>query len=471
MPPSLPRLLSLLAAATAAAFDPAQRLAAGVRLGRGTDAAAAIAEALAARPAWIASDARLLADPTETLRDFAESDAAALRALLSKHAYTASAVAARFGVAERTVAPAAYARPATRTAVPPPPAADGLDVLLQLFVLGLSVPAASVKAGLGPAGAALLRRLGATQPCGLDAALAAPTIALTPLDAGLADLVFATDWRPPVAAALADGVEPVMYLSSCSLAMAQHLARLGGPRATVLDMFCGSGVLGIAAAATAPPGAPRPAVVCADANPRALRFAAFNAALNGRGSDVEVVACDVWEPGGGGGALSANAQYDLVLANPPFVPVPPGVGGYDAFSDGGGAAGCGVLRRFLSGVPARLAAGGAAAVVTELADAERWPERLEDDLWRGAGLEGALLRERVPWTAGEYAQRRGGAEGAAAWRSHLDGGGVASMSRALLFARRGGETRVRDLPVDGCWSTRASAAAAVWARVSDAPPA
>jgi methylase of polypeptide subunit release factors len=80
------------------------------------------------------------------------------------------------------------------------------------------------------------------------------------------------------------------------------------PDARILDVGCGSGAGGIAAALAAAEAAPR--LVLADINPRALRFAAANAAHANCGS-AWLVEGDLY------GAV--DGQFDLIVANPPYL--------------------------------------------------------------------------------------------------------------------------------------------------------
>ena len=153
-----------------------------------------------------------------------------------------------------------------------------------------------------------------------------------------------------------------MYIGSDSLglirmaAIAAHEAAArptpenGGPerRVRVLDLCTGSGVQGIAFARLMALRGASAAVTCADINPRAARFARFNAALNGLDAEtagdcgVEVRLGDLYAAVASPAPEDADAPFDVVLANPPFVPVPQelnaGVMRYGLFADGGGLA-------------------------------------------------------------------------------------------------------------------------------------
>jgi 16S rRNA (guanine1207-N2)-methyltransferase len=80
-----------------------------------------------------------------------------------------------------------------------------------------------------------------------------------------------------------------------------------GEGARVVDLGCGSGILGIGAALAAPGGR----VLLADSNARSARAARENAVRNGAaGNMLVLLACDL-------GAVR-DASFDVVLANPPY---------------------------------------------------------------------------------------------------------------------------------------------------------
>jgi hypothetical protein len=84
----------------------------------------------------------------------------------------------------------------------------------------------------------------------------------------------------------------------------------------VLDVFAGSGVLGLMALRL---GAAM--VDFVDINPRAVRFVSENCARNGFAADrYRAIEASV-------GDFSSGGPYDVVLANPPFVMTPPGIQG------------------------------------------------------------------------------------------------------------------------------------------------
>ncbi len=87
--------------------------------------------------------------------------------------------------------------------------------------------------------------------------------------------------------------------------------------------------------------------MASDITPRCAHFARFNARLNGVEDSVDVRVSDVWESLG-------DAQFDLIVAHPPYVPA---LSHRFDFRDAGGD-GEHVTRRIVEGAPAHLARGG-----------------------------------------------------------------------------------------------------------------
>ena len=157
----------------------------------------------------------------------------------------------------------------------------------------------------------------------------------------------------------------------------------------VLDVCTGSGV----AALLAVPRATSTTAV--DANRTAVLAARANAVLNGR--RVRVLHGDLFAP-------VAGREFDVVLANPPYLPVPA-----DARSElgssawDGGPNGRGVLDRLCEGAATVLRPGGALFVVQSvMADHERTLSLLAQ-----AGLDAAVAA-RHTGPLGPLARRHAG---------------------------------------------------------------
>jgi len=184
------------------------------------------------------------------------------------------------------------------------------------------------------------------------------------------------------------GCAPVPYDQVMAVgADSRHLAHatVRGPVGSALDLCTGSGVQALLAA----PHAQR--VLAVDINPRAVRCTRFNAQALGA-ANLEAVEGDLFEPVRG-------ERFDLITANPPFVPSPVNALG---FRDGG-ASGEDIQKRIFASLPDRLAPGGIAQVITELGEREGEPVtgRLREWL-AGAPIDIYVLRV-ASYTAAQYA--------------------------------------------------------------------
>lgn len=168
-----------------------------------------------------------------------------------------------------------------------------------------------------------------------------------------------------------------------SLGLVRVAPRL--PRRATLDLCCGPGTQTLAAADYSE------RVVGVDLNPRALRFARFNAAVN-RIDNATFLCGDAYAPLDG-------ARFDAIVSNPPFVPWPPDDA--ELLYRGGGARGDDVLARILAGAVDRLDPQGSLTVCADLADAAGLPARIRT--WQGVERRTLiLLQHRVELL--EYAE-------------------------------------------------------------------
>lgn len=117
----------------------------------------------------------------------------------------------------------------------------------------------------------------------------------------------------------------------------------------VLDLGCGTGVIGIAASLCPKVSS----VVCADINPDALALASKNAALNFAQKKMSFVQSDLF------GSL-ANEKFDTISFNPPYLPTAQDekVAGPLNRAFDGGADGRAVTSAFLSEFSGHLSKGG-----------------------------------------------------------------------------------------------------------------
>ncbi len=217
-----------------------------------------------------------------------------------------------------------------------------LGTAVRLFFLESSERPAAMRRLLSPAAHAVLRR------AGLLAAQAGGSCARLRIDVYgplylLADRRFASPDRGALGLPAGDMVYPP---GSDSVMLADAVPARDGER--VLDLCTGSGIQAIAVAARAR------AVLAVDVGARAAAVATINAAMND--AAVEVRVGDLFAPVRG-------ERFDLILANPPFVPGPQRGPAYHS----GGPRGDRVLRRVITGLPRHLRDGGRAVVISHIA--------------------------------------------------------------------------------------------------------
>lgn len=148
---------------------------------------------------------------------------------------------------------------------------------------------------------------------------------------------------------------------------------------SVLDLCTGSGAVAIAAALA---GAGR--VTAVDLSRRAVAAARINARLNGMG--LRALRGSLFEPLG-------DERFDLIVANPPYVPAEVGRSPRGARAWDAGAEGRELLDPLLAEAPTHLAPGGTVLVVHSSITGEEATHAA----MRRAGLEPDVLRrERSP---------------------------------------------------------------------------
>jgi SAM-dependent methyltransferase len=219
-------------------------------------------------------------------------------------------------------------------------AADATEleaVMLRLFLGGLDQPAQQVRAALGDHAVDCLLQAGILQSRGA-AELCSPRLLVSCFNRHVLA-------APPPGHSRFDAAA-APYCGPESLWFAQFLA-LRGRYGAGLDLCAGSGILAMLPDCES--------VVAVDIDPSALDIAAFNIAFNRRGN-VRPVQGDLFDAVGG-------KKFDLITANPPFLPGGP-AGRLPACGDGG-RRGDETLMRILHGVADHLAPGGEAFVYAE----------------------------------------------------------------------------------------------------------
>lgn len=325
----------------------------------------------------------------------------------------------------------------------------------------------------------LLQDLGLAFSCERDSTLLVPYVHLFPMDVCNTDnLVLATDLHPRVLSTTVVGRKQqgtVMYIGPDSLVLVRNLplsivssSRRHAHR--ILDFCAGSGVQALSALmhlndGTISSTATAAKALCVDINERALQFVKFNAALNGLEDQVETLQADLiagtttskdesnlvhelqkarrnMNP-----SSNADASFDVILANPPFIPVPPDDNviqqRYGLFSSGG-PDGEDVLKAIVQLASKLLSPNrGLLAVVSEFMNPpnndgeDSLMERLQE-WWSvedvGMGGRGVLLTNEYPVDAVTYSKRRADNENELEiWMRHLSQLNVTHVSPGLLF--------------------------------------
>lgn len=302
--------------------------------------------------------------------------------------YTVDGVAAVLGPVAMAALDREQVLPALRATKVSAPAGAADDagaaaILIRLFALGDPVDIDQAERALPTLGISGAAELGLLVPEG--SGLAA-TCDLRPYSDGDHGWWVASDLSE-----LATGSPlptwHVLGIGGASTTLASWTPR--PPVARALDLGTGSGVQALHLSTHAE------AVVVTDLSERALAFAAFNAALNEvtweqrRGSLLDPV---------------AGRQFDLVVANPPFVITPRGgaVPRYD-YRDGG-AAGDTVVADLVRGLGNVLAPGGIAQLLGnwEVTAQHGWRERVGTWLAE-SGLDAWVVQREVADPA-QYAE-------------------------------------------------------------------
>lgn len=122
------------------------------------------------------------------------------------------------------------------------------------------------------------------------------------------------------------------------------------PRGRVLDLCSGSGIQAILSARTASK------VVGVEINPAAAHIARFNAILNDAENVVDIQEASLYSE-------LSDRKFDLIISNPPFLPVPDGLD-FSIVGDGG-EDGLKIVREIVRGFDDHLVEGGQAVVIGE----------------------------------------------------------------------------------------------------------
>jgi carbamoyltransferase len=184
-----------------------------------------------------------------------------------------------------------------------------------------------------------------------------------------AGLYIATDHRYMLLPEDKIDEDPVMYLGMDSMGLVYTAPRNNVD--CVLDLCTGSGIQALTASRYAHQ------VVGVDINLRALRFARFNAQLNGI-EHVKFRSGNLYQ--------AVSGKFDIILANPPFVPSP----SQDYRFRDGGANGEEILAQIIKGSAEHLTTDGRLFIVTDLVDLPKYQSKLAQ-WWQGGAADQLIL--------------------------------------------------------------------------------
>jgi len=211
----------------------------------------------------------------------------------------------------------------------------------------------------------------------------------------------------------------------------QLLAAACYPQADIeraLDLGCGSGTIALLLAAACRE------VVASDINPRALQLARFNAALNGV-HNVDWRLGDLFEP-------VAGETFDLIVAQPPFLPQP--ASAPRVLYLHGGPRGDELALALLAQAPRYLSRTGLAVVLSDFPVLDEPLARRLRACLPDTGL--MLLHAEQAVAAATHvtlygcASTRGAARESLALHRHLQALGVNEIQHAVVVLHRGGGT-------------------------------
>ena len=426
---------------------------------------------------------------------------------------------------------------------------SSLKCLIAMFLLGFCIPYNVLQRYLigGEETIGLLQRLGLAFVEETDG-MVVPYVHLFPMDVAVISnenesndkegsssrmypMVLVTDCHPTILSTTTVGTRgdgAVMYIGPDSLALVQHLpleeqvqrmhhrARtrgesMKGEEFRLVDFCTGSGVQALSTLISLRQVFPQATAVCVDINSRALRFTTFNALLNKIDLDsvhtlkgdllqqvvVEDSKKDSLDRKTILDQLVCNGKceeqntgfrfFDMVLANPPFIPVPPvsnAIDGPDRLSSGqggernsidnryglfssGGSSGEEILKSILQMSSKVLKRdGGFCAIVSEFMNppfptttetmergsayeisllekiSQWWQEEVsmnEVGRMRWSNMdschgEGILFTNEYPVPYQTYAERRGNnSPEVLIWKDHLKTLGIKGISPGLLY--------------------------------------
>jgi carbamoyltransferase len=315
------------------------------------------------QPTPVQSSDDAFARATQTLEPFAEESFSLrqclgqLRDRLKQLDYTADTICRLLGITAQQQIEPTRLHYYDRYRLPH----NQLGDLIRLFLLRSVVPEVCLTQIFGEDLFATLRDLGVLIPRGNAWA---SRIDLFDVEG----LYIATDHRYMILPEDKIDENPVMYVGMDSMGLVHTAPRYSVDR--VLDLCCGGGIQGLIASRYAK------SVASVDINPRAIRYARFNAQLNGI-DNIQFHLGSLYQ--------AVQGKFDTILANPPFVPSPTQE---FRFRDGGNT-GEDILSEIIRGSADHLTPKGHLFIVTDLVDVGSYADKLRR--WWQGGVSDQLV--------------------------------------------------------------------------------
>ncbi|MCU0571884.1 MAG: methyltransferase [Syntrophobacteraceae bacterium] len=292
-----------------------------------------------------------------------------------------------------------------------------LETLVRIFLMEVPVSMDSLEAAVHPLEPGALLRSGLVEISG-DEALG--TVRIIPFQEMLLAFDLPRRLKTP------DHRDYVMGIGRSSHTLANLTVR--SPSRATLDLGCGCGIQGLLAARHSE------TVLAVDLNPRAVRFTAFNAGLNGL-DNVQAAVGDRFKPADG-------RRFDLIVSNPPFVISPENQYTYRD----GGMIGDEMCRSIVKTAPAYLREGGFCQVLCNWCQfaGQDWRERLAG-WFQGSGCDVWVLRSETRDAATyastwiqhtEHHQPERLVERFHEWMAYYERQGIDSVGAGLITMRR-----------------------------------
>lgn len=295
---------------------------------------------------------------------------------------------------------------------------EPLDTLIRLFLMEVPCGIEAVQRAFHPVRPETLAEAGIIN---MDETQASAAVKILPYDG----LLIAFDQTRMLQTQLRQNY--VMGIGSSTMTLANLTIRR--PSRLTLDLGAGCGIHAFLAARHSD------RVMAADINPRAVRFAGFNARLNGL-SNVACLEGDLFEP-------LKGLKFDLVVTNPPFVISPEN---RYIYRDGGMEADQ-ICRKIAREAPQHLNEGGYCQILCNWIEphGQEWYERM-GEWFEGTGCDVRIMRSETrdaaayasTWIrhtekdddAGQFAGRF------EKWTAYYEQHGIKSIGAGLITIRR-----------------------------------